>query len=357
YAKPEDVGMASASLDQISEEIKKMVENGDPVGAEFLVIKNRKIIKHETFGWMNKEEKIPVKRNTICRVRSMTKPFIGTAILMLAEEGKLKPDDPISKYLPSFDNEKSGKITIRQMLTHTAGFRQDAYPRSLILCKSLREAVDEVGKHGPPDQPGTMFNYSDKDSSTLGAVVAEISGMPVEDFIQTRLFTPLGMKNSFCNYKETDPRRGNVSCTYRKIPDGFMKYWDTSQPQRLKFFRASGGIYSTPIGYAKFLLMWMNKGQLDSKRYLSEVSVKKALEPSLLSAKGTPGIRQGYGMHWSILKGGKEGYLPRFGHNGSDGTLAAAVPDQDLMVFYFTQSRGGATLGKLSKLIYQLLVK
>lgn len=168
YAKPEDVGVASASLDQITEEIKKWVENGDPVGAEFLVIKNRKIIKHETFGWMNREEKIPVKRNTICRIRSMTKPFIGTAVLMLAEEGKLKIDDPISKYLPSFDNEKSGKITIRQMLTHTAGFRQDAYPRPLSVCKSLREAVDIVGKQGPPDQPGTKFTYSDKDSSTLG---------------------------------------------------------------------------------------------------------------------------------------------------------------------------------------------
>ena len=125
YAKPEDVGMSSASLNQITEEIKKWVENGDPVGAEFLVIKNRKIIKHETFGWMNKEEKIPVKSNTICRVRSMTKPFIGSSILMLAEEGKLKLDDPISKYLPSFNTKKSGKITIRQMLTHTAGFRQD----------------------------------------------------------------------------------------------------------------------------------------------------------------------------------------------------------------------------------------
>ena len=253
YAKPEDVGVDSTSLNKITQEIKKWVENGDPVGAEFLVIKNRKIIKHETFGWMNREKKIPVKRNTICRVRSMTKPFIGTAILILEEQGKLKLDDPISKYLPSFDNEKSGKITIRQMLTHTAGFRQDAYPRPLSVCKSLREAVDIVGKQGPPDQPGTKFTYSDKDSSTLGAVVAEVSGVPVEEFIQTRLFTPLGMKNSFCNYKETDPRRGNVSCTYRKASGGFVKYWDPSQPQRLRFFRASGGIYSTPMDYAKFL--------------------------------------------------------------------------------------------------------
>jgi CubicO group peptidase (beta-lactamase class C family) len=347
----------SSSLDKIAEEIKEWVEDGDVVGAEFLVIKNGKVIKHETFGWRNREEKIPVKPNTICRIRSMTKPFVGTSILMLAEEGKLKLDDPISRYLPSFDNEKSAKITIRQMLTHTAGFRQDAYPRPLNLCSSLREAVDEVGKIGPPDKPGTRYSYSDKDSATLGAVVAEITGMPAADFIQVRIFTPLGMKNSFCNLKENDPRRQHVSCTYRKTPSGFEKYWDNSQPQKLKFFRASGGIYTTPMDYAKFLLMWMNKGKLDSKRYLSEASVKKALETSPLSKKGAHGSSKGYGMHWSIFPGSKEGHLPAFGHSGSDGTLAIAVPEKDLMLFYFTQSRGGSTVGKLADLAYKLLVK
>lgn len=347
----------SASLDKMAEEIKEWVEDGDVVGAEFLVIKNREVIKHDVFGWRNREEKIPVKPNTICRIRSMTKPFVGTSILMLAEEGKLKLDDPISRYLPSFDNEKCAKITIRQMLTHTSGFRQDGYPRPLHLYSSLREAVDEVGQTGPPDPPGTRYSYSDKNSATLGAVVAEITGMPVEDFIQARLFMPLGMKNSFCNLKENDPRRQHVSCTYRKASTGFEKYWDNSQPQRLKFFRASGGIYTTPMDYAKFLLMWMNKGKLDSKRYLSEASVKKALEAPSLSKKRAYGSYEGYGMHWSIFPGSKGGHLPAFGHGGSDGTLAVAIPGKDLMLFYFTQSRDGSTVGKMVDLAYKWLVK
>lgn len=82
-----------------------------------------------------------------------------------------------------------------------------------------------------------------------------------------------------------------------------------------------------PVG-AELLVMWMNKSQLDSKRYLSEASVKKALEHTLLSTKGAPGLGKGYGMHWSIYPGGKEGVLPRFGHSGSDGTLAGAIPVQ-----------------------------
>jgi CubicO group peptidase (beta-lactamase class C family) len=357
YGSPQPESISATSFDKIAEEIKKWVKDGDAVGAEFLVIKNRKIIKHDVFGWRNREEKVPMKPNTICRIRSMTKPIVSTSILMLAEEGKLKLHDPISRYLPSFDNDKSAKITIRQMLTHTAGFRQGAYPRPLYLYSSLREVVDEVGKTGPPDKPGTRFSYSDKNSATLGAVVAEITGMSVEDFIQARLFTPLGMKNSFCNLKENDPRRQHVSCTYRKTSTGFEKYWDNSQPQDLKFFRASGGIYTTPMDYAKFLLMWMNKGKLDSKRYLSEASVKKALEASPLSKIGAHGFTEGYGMHWSIFPGSKEGYLPAFSHIGSDGTLAAAIPEKDLMVFYFTQSRGGSTVWKMVDLIYELLVK
>lgn len=90
---------------------------------------------------------------------------------------------------------------------------------------------------------------------------------------------------------------------------------------------------------------------------MSEASVKKALETSPLSKKEAHGSTEGYGMHWSIFQGGEEGYLPPFGHGGSDGTLAVAVPEKDLLVFYFTQSRGGSTVGKMADLAYKWLVK
>lgn len=93
------------------------------MGAELLIIKKKKTILHKAFGWMNLENEIPMKINTIFNIRSMTKPFVGTTIFMLLEQGKLSLDDKVSKYIPSFNNPKCRDITIDHLLMHTAGFR------------------------------------------------------------------------------------------------------------------------------------------------------------------------------------------------------------------------------------------
>ena len=334
YAKPEEVGLSSAQLDELADEVARWVANGELVGAEIMIVKARKIALHEAIGWSDRERGLPMQRNSIFRMRSMTKPFIGTAVLILAEKGTLSLDDPVAKYLPSFDNERSQDITIRQLLTRTGGFVHRGFAEKFDSYMSLREAVDAVGEAGPQHPPGSGYRYSDVGSATLGAIVAEVSGMLVERFIETRILEPLGMTTTFTHFTPEVPWADRMNSTYywSDEENGFKKYWDNTKEQRYRFFRAAGGLYSTIMDYAKFLAMWMDRGRLGSTQILSEASVEEALRP---------GSAGGYGLHWFVPEAPSSGELPPvFGHGGSDGTLAMAFPSADAMVFYFTQSRG-----------------
>ena len=347
---PESVGLTSSGLATITDQMKQWLDEGQLVGAEILIVKNRSIVLHEVVGWKDREKQIAWERNTISRIRSMTKPFVGTAVLMLADEGKLSPSDPVAQYIPAFDNERSRAITIAQLLTHTAGFTQPGYPAALRTYDNLREAVDAVGNTGPPNEPGTRFIYSDAGSATLGALIAEVSGMPAESFIRLRIVEPLDLTSTLLNLTDNHPLRPRVSSTYSRNQDGsFRKYWDAADPQVMKFFRASGGIYSTTTDYARFLAMWMDGGKAGDTRLLSEELVREALEVEPLSEE-----EFAYGYQMQIFARpnpvGSSGAFV-FGHGGSDGTVAWAEPSEDLIVVYFTQSRRGTTRNEIGRLV------
>jgi CubicO group peptidase (beta-lactamase class C family) len=287
-----------------------------------------------------------MEKNTICRIRSMTKPFVGTALLMLMEQELLSITNKVSDYIPSFDNEKSREITIEHLLTHTGGFEQPGYPGGPEDYENLQQLVDAVGTAGPTYTPGERFSYSDGGSSTLAYLVTLLSGMPVEDFIRSHILDPLSMSDTFCNLSEDDPRRPRVSCTYALTSTGeWFKYWDNFDPQVVPFFRGSGGIYSTTTDYSRFLAMWIDQGVSGSLRFLTPATVQQALTPSAQStAAGSP-----YGFQWIIYDD------PIFGHGGSDGTVAWADPENDLMILYFTQSRGNQTAREIIELVLEVL--
>jgi len=303
------------------------------VGGELLVIANGRIVWHQAVGWSDRERQRPLERNSIYRMRSMTKPFTGAAILILAEEGRLDLDDPAANYLPSFDNERSGAITIRELLTHGTGFEQTRFPDGYWARPDLRSAVDLIGKMGPPNPPGESYRYSDHNSATLGAIVAEVTGAPVEELIQTRMLDPLGLRDTHAHFSPDSSWATRMNSTYGTNSDGPLeRYWDPTMPQQTPWFRASGGLYSTVLDYARWLHVWMNLGEYEGGRLVGEGTVREAL---------AQGYSPRYGMHWERFDGPEEGsVLPAFGHSGSDGTFAMAFPAVDAMVLYFTQSRG-----------------
>lgn len=356
YIEPSQEGISDIILASIKEQVASWVKDKKVVGAEILIIKDRKTVFHEVFGWKDREREIPMERNTIFRIRSMTKPVIATAVLMLADQEKLKLSDPVAKYLPAFNNERSKNITITQLLYHSGGFSDPGYPKPLIRYENLREAVDDLGRKGPETESGTKFIYSDGGSAALGVLVSEISKMPVEQFIQENILDPLGMKDTLTFLALDDPLRPRVSSTYETRENGeeFFKYWENTEIQKLPFFRASGGLYSTPVDYAKFLAMWMDEGRAGARRFLSTQIVQKALLPGMIPQ---------YGMHWNLLweessESEEQNYrtLSGFGHLGSDGTLAFAFPEKDIIILYFSQSRGGETPMEFLKLAREKLI-
>lgn len=324
---------------QIDGLILDWVQKEKIVGAEFLVMQSGETLFHEAYGWRDRERELPMVRNTICRIRSMTKPIVGTSVLMLADEEKIKLRDKVSKYIPSFNTEVWQSLTIHHLLHHNGGFGRLGYPGWATSYNSLEEIVQAAAKAGPASPPGETFSYTDAGSSILAYIVSKVSGMPVETFIDRRILEPLDMNDAFCFLSPDEPRRSRISCTYRKPEDEnqWVKYWDNHDPPQVPYFRGSGGIYASAMDYARFLTMWINYGNLGNRKFLNAETVGNALIPSELSiAADSP-----YGHHWFVYKNSA------FGHGGSDGTFAMAVPEHELIVCYFTQSRGNRTMRKV----------
>jgi len=346
YAMPEAAGVQSAALEALGQRVRAWVAEESIIGGELLVVKDRSIIFHQAYGWSDRERGIPLERNSIFRIRSMTKPFVGTAVLMLMEQGEVALSDRVADHVPSFDNARSGAITIEQLLTHNTGFRQEGYPEGYWERGNLRDAVDVVGAMGPPDAPGSGYRYSDLNTATLGAIVQERTGMVVEAYLASAIFRPVGLDDTHAFFEPSVPWASRMNSTYRYGDGGWVKYWDNTMAQTIPFFRASGGLYATVLDYAKWLGVFMDRGAYDGGRLLTDPTVVAAL---------TPRASPAYGYHWQIFETASDaGDLPAFGHGGSDGTLAVAIPRQNALVLYFTQSRGTGTSQEMLAMVLQV---
>jgi CubicO group peptidase (beta-lactamase class C family) len=366
-ATPEDVGMSSARLRTAMDSVRSWSRQERILGGTVLVIRHGKLVFHEAAGFSDRERGLPLRTDHVVSMRSMTKPLVGAAALMLMEEGKFRLTDRVSRYLPSFDNDRSREITIFQLLTHTSGITGEIYndqDGTGTPYTSLRQAVDSVGGKGPSLPPGTQYSYSDPGTSTLGAVIAQVSGMPAEDFIRRRILEPLGMTDSRLVLPMDDPLRPRVAATYHREAGRWVRYWDNTQPLVVPFFRASGGLWATSLDYARFMAMMLGHGRFDGAKLLDSASVNLAVQPHTAYVYKPEELKDRdrfYGLHWSVYS---DRYHPVaapftsgiFEHAGSDGTLAWADPSRDLILIYVTQSRGQNTRNDFLKLIYAAFI-
>ncbi len=359
-ATPESQGISTESLGKLLAEVRGFVEKGEIVGGELLVIKDRRTVLHEAVGLSDREGKKPLGIDTIYCIRSMTKPVIGAAVQILIDEGRLSLDDTAARYLPSFDNDKSRGITVRQLLTHTGGLPLSSLlGTSMHELASLSDVADITGRKGPTIPPGSGFQYSDDGADTLGAIVSAITGQPAEVFVTKRILEPLGMRDTFPLVRTAGKKRKRFTPAYMGTRDNWLRFSSPADQPLFSFFLASQGMYSTTEDYARFLAMYLDNGRAGDQRVLSEDAVKRTLEPAMAmgrgSSRGFPGISEYYGqMMVDYVDADKK--LVAFGHSGSDGTWAYAWPKHDLMVLYFTQSRGNSTGLDLEAAIDRLLL-
>jgi len=337
YGSPSSADMDGNRLDQAIRLYRDAVERDDLRGVVLMVARHGKIVLHEAIGWRHRGYQLPMEKDTLFRMASNTKPVIASAALILVQEGKLALDDRVSRYFESFNDAKSRAITVQQLLSHTSGFRirpiflpfdekTDPHP-------TLRSAVDKLGREGPEVEPGNSYSYSNAGFNTVGAVIEHVSAISLEEFLTRRIYEPLGMVDT--SNHEDPAKLHRMATVYRgsRGPGGkveFRQGFTPDDPPDFPIVRASGGMISTAMDYAKFLQMYLNGGRYGKAEILTRESVRKATSPLAKSSESTH-----YGLGWSV---GKDAV---FSHGGSDGTMAWVDPSLDLLGLVFTQSPGG----------------
>jgi CubicO group peptidase (beta-lactamase class C family) len=350
---------ALARLDAL---VQGFVDDEEIVGGELLVVVNGRAILRTAYGHRDVASPEPLEVGGVYCVRSMTKPVVGTAALMLIDEGRLELRDRVAEHLPEYDVEGLRDLTVEHLLTHTGGLAM-----SHIMAADLR-AIDEMGgvravaalgAEHPLDFPaGSAFQYSDQGADALTAVIEAVTGAPAEDFVRARVLDPLGMEESACVVTADHPLRARVLPAHAGSRGAWTRYVGPDDPPPFPFFLGSQGMYATTTDYARFLELWLDRGRLGKERLVGMRLARKALEPgphAMEGPTGFPGLHMEYGYMLQLWCDG-EGEPVVLGHTGSDGTHAWAFPGQDAMVLYFTQSRGTTTGLRVEEVLGELFL-
>ncbi|MBL8842272.1 MAG: beta-lactamase family protein [Planctomycetes bacterium] len=367
-ATPESVGIPAAALEALATEVDGYVARDLIVGGELLVIKDRRTVLHRSFGLRDREKGLAWTNGTVCNIRSMTKTLTGAAAQLLIDRGELFLDDKVADHLPGFDTKKSREITVEQLLTHRAGLPLTILTDKLDAHADLVAQGNAVGARGPDFEPGSRFWYSDAGTDAVGAIVEVLTGMKLDAFVQEELLLPLGMSDSFYYLAKDDPRKSSIASAYIGAPGNWSRFFDPEAGPLYPFAWGSQTLYSTTVDYAKFLAMWMDGGRVGERVVLSPDAIARTLtarsEMSMLGSSARfPTSFRGLDVHYGQMavlhlpieaKG--SGPATIVGHSGSDGTIAWGWPQRDLMVLFFTQSRGGTAALRLEESIDRLLI-
>jgi CubicO group peptidase (beta-lactamase class C family) len=318
--------------------MSEFIDKQEVAGAVTLVANGEKILHLDAAGLADVNGKKPMKPDTICWIASMTKPITGTAVMMMQDAGKLSVDDPVSKYLPEFKELKSkdGKpveVTIRHLLTHTSGMADinDAQAKS---AKSLADVIPLYVAQPVQFEPGSKWQYCQSSINTAARIVEVVSGESFPDFLEKRLFQPLGMKDTTFYLREEQLPR--LAKSYARTKEGTLEeakifiLHGLPPTSRERFPAANGGLFSTAPDYVRFCQMILNGGELEGRRYLKSESVKYMT--SVLTGDLKTGFTEGngWGLGWCVVRQpqGPTAALSAgsHGHGGAYGTQAWIDP-------------------------------
>lgn len=341
-------GMSGGMSAKIKRALQPLVDNHSLAGAVTLVASKDKILDVTAVGLADIAEQRPMRKNSLFWIASMTKPMTATALMMLVDEGKLRPDDPVEKYLPEFKGqmvvaEKSEDrvvlkkpahpITVKNALSHTSGMpftspveapTMDALP--------LDTRTRSYGAMNLQFEPDTQYAYCNAGTNTCGRLIEVLSGQKYEDFMDERLLKPLGMtETSFWPSKSqlkrlAKPYKPNEAKT--DIEETRIAQLRYPLSDRTRESMPAGGLFSTAPDTARFCQMILNRGQLDGRRYLSEPAVAE-----MTSRHTALHIKDSYGYCWSVVEDG-------CGHGGALNTNMIIDWKRELAFVYLVQHAG-----------------
>jgi CubicO group peptidase (beta-lactamase class C family) len=357
--KPEEVGMSAERLLRIDQMLERRIAAGEMSGAVAIVARRGKVVHLTAKGVMDLESKQPVTPATMFRVASMTKPVTSVALMMMVEEGKVRLNDPVSRYIPEFKNLKvavataaaaaprgeapaapagergenppppagarggrgggrggaspsfttvapTREVTIKDLLTHVSGLASGTMGNSTVQAiarkqgEKLADYIPRLGGTALEFQPGTRWAYSAQAGhDTLGRIVEIASGMPLNEFFQKRIFEPLGMKD--ITFWPSAAQWLRVASVYTHGASGLTKNNNPNGMSSEVYFMGSGGLISTAEDYIPFGMMLANGGELNGKRVLGKKTVemmRSAHVPDTLPGRAAG---EGYGLGMRVV--------------------------------------------------------
>lgn len=373
-------GISADRLEKIDQMLEQTLSTNQVPGLVALIVKDGKVVYHEAKGLADVVSGTQMAKDQIFRIASQSKAITSTAVMMLWEEGLFRLDDPISKYIPEFANPRvltgyrygdstytsrpaSREITIRDLITHTSGLGYgviDGDERmKMIYAKAgivdlfttepvkISDNVRKLAKLPLHHDPGSKYTYSEG-LDVLGYFIEIISGMPFDEFLQTRIFDPMGMKNTGFYLNETQGKK--LVTIHRKVNDQWeafpVTFYDPDYPKTgaKTFFSGGAGLSSTAEDYAKFLQMYINGGAYNGTRFLSPTTIKTIMSNQVGDLLGNGG--KDYGLAFGLVdengvaKGGM-GSLGTFDWGGYFNTQYFADPVTNTIGILMKQTQGG----------------
>jgi len=396
-AKPAEVGLSAERLERLGSVLQSYCDQKGAPGMVVLIARNGKVAYHRGIGKFRLDGSEPMPTEAIFRLASQSKAVTSVAVMILMEEGKLLLDDPVSKYLPEFREtyvavkaegpEVKGyslvpakrQITIRDLLTHTAGISYGDGPAKEEYLKAgihgwfltdkdmtIGELVKKLARLPFDAQPGEKFVYG-YNTDILGYLVEVISGMSLAEFLEKRITGPLGMKDTCFFLPENKASRftpaygadenGQIKMTEDPFNSPYLK-----GPR--KCYSGGAGLVATAEDYARFLLMLQNGGELEGVRILSPKSIE--MMTADYAGQLYSGGSTGFGLGFSIVKNlgasGIPGTVGSYGWGGAYFTTYWVDPGEKLVAVFMIQllpvpSSCSDLQNKFRTLVYQAIEK
>jgi sialidase-1 len=355
----EVLGFNVKKLAKIDKEFSGLLKRQRIAGVTAIATRKGKEIFYGQWGFRDREKEIPLSRDSIVRIYSMTKPVTSVAVMQLVEQGKVKLDSAVSTYLPEFASlkvlEPSGggkskkvkpkrSMTVRDLLRHTSGLTYGFFGNTevdkqyraagvLVTDISIKSTVEKLGNIPLQNHPGERFHYS-VSSDVLGRLVEVVSGEKLDDYFSQNIFEPLGMADTFFSVPKEKQNRVMQLYANRRGKPLEVAAWHHSiriMSPNNKFFSGGGGLCSTVNDYLAFSHMLLSKGASEGKRILSEQSVEQMFTNQLGKIDSPPGRGFKFGLGFRCFPQGD------FGWGGAAGTKFWVHPEKETAIIYMIQ--------------------
>jgi CubicO group peptidase (beta-lactamase class C family) len=374
-ATPESVGLSAERLQRLRTVMQQYVDEGRVAGLVTYVSRNGRVAHHEAFGKADVEAGVPMKKDTIFRIASQTKAFTSVAVMMLVEEGRIGLTDPVSRYIPAFKKTTVAlpppagavagspvsvvpakrEITIRDLLTHTAGISYGNGPAAdqwkaagiqgwyfADRSEPVSAVVERMAALPMDAQPGEKYVYG-YNTDILGVVVEKVSGVTLADFLQKRITGPLGLVDT--QFYLPPAQKDRLAAVYAAKDGKIERATDPKLGQghyvegpRVAY-AGGAGLLSTARDYGRFLQMLLNGGEIDGVRLLSPKTVELMTVNHVgsLYSDGNLGFGLGFDVVEHLGRAGRHGTEGAFGWGGAYHTTYWADPKEKLVVSLMTQ--------------------